>query len=147
MLDILQQICDKSEKDVFTHAVCDVLGVDWLTFTSENIAEVLTASVMREVNERYQLCPLDKNGEPIHAGDYLETIGRVQAIGEDMVCAGDVIYSDDAPCYSGYAHFASEAYAKSNPVRDVLREFAEYVGIEATPYSLSLFESRLKALQ
>lgn len=147
MLEVLENICEHAEHDKFTHAICDALGLDWLEASSHEIAEELSSRVMQEIHKRYQLCPLDRHGETIHTGDCLETIGRVQAIGEDIVCAGDLIYSDEPPCYSGYAIFSSEAYAKTSPYREVLRSFAEFLGVEASPFALSEFESRLKAVK
>ena len=147
MLDILQTINDKAEEDIFTHAVCDALGLDWLDATSADIAEKLSSTVMQEVNERYQLCPLDTKAKPIHVGDELEFIGRVQAIGKDMVCAGEMIHSDEPPYFSGYPHFAPDSYALVNPYREVLQDFAREHGVEVSPYTLGIYERRLKALQ
>ena len=144
MLDILQTINDKAEEDIFTHAVCDALGLDWLDATSADIAEKLSSTVMQEVNERYQLCPLDMKAKPIHVGDELEFVGRVQAIGKDMVCAGEMIHSDEPPCFSGYPIFASGSYERTTQYREVLRDFAGYLGVEVTPDALAMFESRLK---
>ena len=147
MLQVLEDIYENSREEKFTHAVCEALGLDWLEADSLHIAEELCSQVMWDIHKRYQLCPLDKNAEPIHVGDTLETIGKVHAIGEDMVCAGELIHSDEPPCYSGFAHFATDEYAITSPYREVLRDFANHIGAEVTPYALNLFESRLKAIK
>lgn len=150
MLTILQRICDNIQDGVgctFSENVCEALGLDWIKTGDTKLADELASQVMFEVNRSYQLCPLDANGEPIHVGDYLDTIGRVQAIGDDMVCAGELINSDEPPYFSGYPHFAPDSYALENPYREVLQEFADYIGAEVTPYALGMFESKLKALQ
>lgn len=147
MLPVLEDIYENSREVKFTHAVCDALGLDSMEKDSLYIAEQLTTQVMQEIHRRYQLCPLDKNGKPIHSGDYLDTVGKVQAIGEDMVCAGELIYSDEPPCYSGYPIFSSDAYETTSPYREVLRDFAREHGVEVSSYTLGVYESRLKALQ
>ena len=150
MLTILQSICDNienSEGCTFSENVCEALGLEWIRTGDTKLAAELAEQVMFEVNKFYQLCPLDENGEPIHAGDYLETVGRVQAIGDDMVCAGELIHSDEPPYFSGYPHFAPDSYALVNPYREVLQDFAREHGVEVSPYTLGIYERRLKALQ
>lgn len=149
MLDILQKICDnaKNNKHNFGEVVSQAVDCDYYDTPNTMLAELLSMSVMAEVLERYQLCPLDMRGVPIHAGDELETVGEVQAIGEDIVCAGELITSRDSPHFAGYAIYTPWAYSHATGYAQILKEFAAALGTNADPGIISLYESKLKDMQ
>ena len=89
MLEIIDRI-RKSKHDVSLKTIADAVGLDIFetTTTTDAILCALFDAVEHEVTERYQLCPKDADGTPIHSGRYLNGFGYVYGVGDGVVFCG-----------------------------------------------------------
>ena len=95
-----------------------------------------------KVVSEYVKLPVDADGEPIHVGDTLDGYGKTIEVVELRYGRGGwVLISRDG---SGYADTFAFAHRHAPTVEDVLREFAEGLGVPVADSYIAASAAKLR---
>ena len=144
MIKILDNL--RGEESLSIASLNDICGCD-IYADPDVIYRRFFDAIESEISERFELCPEDIGGNPIHSGDMLEGLGEVKGIAQGYVFAGKPVNHD---CYETAYDIHASRTVRLEPdtcesiIAEIVSKVKHHGGLQ--PNELNSYVDRLKAV-